>query len=198
MPVPLLDDVKQLLETREQSINDIVLAAWDRWWANPERPSLYRRTRATLVHNHMMNLARPALACDTGIYQIEKQETIFFIAEQRLVFRFKKGDDIGLSSNIETQAALAFNDPQQTLPELPEVGRVDIVYVLNVLETLVDRILVVARDGDRVIWSYPIFPRPADILPFPTPLPVRPTPPASPDDVVQLPTVANKKEEQSE
>jgi hypothetical protein len=198
MPVPLLADVKLLLETREQPINDIVIAAWERWWANPERLTLYRRTRATLIHNYMMNLARPVFADDADIYQVEKQETIFFVANQRLVFRFKKGDDIGLSRNIETQASLAFNDPQQTLPELPDVGRVDIAYVLNPLETLIDRVLVVARDGDRVVWSYPIFPRPADILPFPTPFPVRPIPPAPPGNVVQLPPAANRKEEKSE
>lgn len=197
MPVPRLDDVRQILTTREAPIATVVLDAWDQWWRNPERLTLYRRTRATLVHNYMMNLARPAFGTDTGIYPVEKQETIFFVAEQKLVFRFKKGDDIGLSSNIETQAALAFNDPQQTLPELPDVGRVDIAYVLNPFETLVNRILVVARDGDRVVWSYPICPRDVSLT-DPIPLPIRPSPPASADNVVRLPTAANRKEEKNE
>ena len=196
MPVPLLDDARQLLEAREAAICQVVLAAWDQWWNNPERLTLYRRTRATLVHNYIMNLARPAFAGDIGIYPVEKQETIFFVADQKLVFRFKKGDDIGLSSNIDTQAALAFNDPQHNLPELPDVGRVDIAYVLNPFETLVDRILVVTRDGDRVVWSYTIYPRPAEYA-LPIPLPTRPSPPASAADVVRLPPVASEKEEKS-
>lgn len=197
MPVPRLDDVKQILDPREVPIGEVVLAAWDRWWKNPERLTLYRRTRATLVHNYMMNLARPSFGDDRGIYQIEKQETIYFVTDQKLVFRFKKGDDIGLSSNIETQAALAFNDPQQTLPELPDVGRVDITYVLNPFATLIDRILVVARDGDRLVWSYAIYPR-ATGLTLPPTLPVRPPPPAPADNVVRLPTVPSRKEEKSE
>lgn len=197
MPIPRLDDVRQILEAREAPIGTIVLDAWDQWWRNPERLTLYRRTRATLVHNYMMNLARPALGADPGIHPVEKQETIFFVADQKLVFRFKKGDDIGLSNNIETQAALAFNDPQQTLPHLPDVGRVDIAYVLNPFETLIERILVVARDGDRLVWSYPIYPR--DIgLTLPIPLPIRPSPPAPADNVVRLPTVAKRKEDKSE
>ena len=195
MPAPRLDDVKQILEAREMPITGIVLDAWDRWWKNPERLTLYRRTRATLVHNYMMNLGRAGF--DVGVRPIEKQETIYFVVDQKLVFRFKKGDDIGLSSNIDTQAALAFNDPQQTLPELPDVGRVDIAYVLNPFETLIDRILVVARDGDRVVWSYPIYPRETEVF-LPIPLPVRPPPTTSPDNVVWLPTAANRKEETSD
>jgi hypothetical protein len=198
MPVPRLDDVRQILEPREEAIGTIVLNAWDRWWNNSERLALsFRRTRATLVHQYMMNLAVPAFDGDRGIRPIERHETIFFVADQKLIFRFKKGDDIGLSSNIETQFALAFNDPQQTLPELPDVARVDIAYVLNPFETLINRVLVVARDGDRVVWSYTIFPQP-EAFTLPIPLPVRPSPPAPPDNVVRLPPVNNKKEEKSE
>jgi hypothetical protein len=197
MPFPRRDDVQDLLAQREPAINNIVIGAWEQWWNNPERPGLYRRTRATLIHNYMMNIAGPAFAGDAGVRLVEKQETIYFVVDQRLVFRFKKGDDIGLSSNIETQAALAFHDPQQTLPELPDVGRVDVAYVLNPFETLVDRILVVARNGSRVIWSYAIYPR-IDEIELPTPLPVRPIPPAPAQNVVRLPSVANKKEDKKD
>jgi hypothetical protein len=145
------------------------------------------------MHNYMMNLAGPAFLADAAVYAVEKQETIYFVVEQRLVLRFKKGDDIGMSSNIETQAALAFNDPQQTLPELPDVSRVDIAYVLNPLETLIDRVLVVARNSDRVVWSYAIYPRIEDTE-LPTPLPVQPIPPAPAQTVVRLPSAVSNKE----
>jgi hypothetical protein len=196
MPFPRRDDVQALLALRESMISDVVLGAWERWWSNPERTGLYRRTRATLIHNYMMNLAGPAFVGDAGVRLIEKQETVYFVVEQRLVLRFKKGDDIGLSSNIETQAALAFNDPQQTLPELPDVGRVDIVYVLNPLETLIDRVLVVARNGNRVVWSYAIYPR-VEETELPTPLPVQPIPPAPAQTVVRLPSAVSDKEKKN-
>jgi hypothetical protein len=196
MPVANQQTVKRILAAREPVVTDIVLDAWDQWWNNPERPMLFRRTRATLVHNYMMNLSGSGFAGDRGVYLVQKQESLFFVADQLLVFRFKKGDVIGLSSNIETQAALAFNDPQQMLPELPDLDRVDIAYVLNPLETLVDRILVVARDSSRVVWSYSIYPRAAGAAQSPATLPIQPVPPASADTVVRLP--AAKTEEKSD
>ena len=193
MPAPFIDDVRRLLAEREPVITRIVLDAWDQWWRNTERPQLYRRTRATLVHNYMMTLSRHAFVADRGVHVIDGQETHFFLVEDRLLFRFKKGDENGVSNNIDTQAALAFNDPQQMLIDLPDVGRVDIVYILNTFETLVSRVLVVARDGDRVAWSYTIHPR-AENIGLPTSLPIRPVSPAPASNVVRLP-VANRKEE---
>ena len=58
-------------------------------------------------------------------------------------------------------------------------------FTSNPLETLIQSLLIVARDGDRALWSYPIYPRAADSR-IET-LPVQPKPPASPDNVVQLP-----------
>jgi hypothetical protein len=105
------------------------------------------------------------------------------------------GDGCGISRNIETQASLAFTDPQQSLPGIPDHGRVDIVYVLNPFETLIDRVLVVARDCDRAAWSYPIYPRSYEGK-SPVTLPIRPVPPAPADNVVRLPVI--KKEEKDD
>jgi hypothetical protein len=192
MPVPLLAEVRQTLMPREGVINKIVLDAWDRWWRHPERTLLYSRSRACLIHNYMMLSAPAAFVGDRGIHIIRGQETLFFLADDRLLFRLKKGDENGLSNNIDTQASLAFNDPDQLLIDLPPVARVDITYALNPFATLIDRILVVARDGDRVAWSYTIYPR-SDQAEFPATLPIRPIPPAAPDNVVRLPVV--KREE---
>jgi hypothetical protein len=192
MPVPLIGDVRRILAPREGTINKIVLDAWDRWWRNPERTLLNRRSRACLIHNYMMLSARGAFAGDRGIHIIEGQETLFFLAEDRLLFRLKKGDDHGFSNNISTQASLAFNDPEQMLIDLPPVGRIDITYALNRFETLIDRVLVVARDSDRIAWSYAIYPR-SDETELPALLPTRPIVPIAPDNVVRLP-VAKKEE----
>lgn len=196
MPAPLIDDVRPLLAKREAIIVPVVLGAWDQWWRRtPGRTKLFRRTRACLIHNYMTNSAPTAFAPDRGIHVIEGQETLFFLVEDRLLFRFKKGDEQGISANVDTQASLAFNNPQQMLIDLPDVARVDIAYVLNRFETTIDRILVVARDGDRAVWSYAIHPR-ADETEFPTPLPVQPaTPPAAADTVVRLPVGMSRKEE---
>lgn len=185
MPRPIEADVRTLLAPREGAITQVVLDAWGRWWRNPERPTLYRRTRACLVHNYIMNAAPAAFTADRGVHLIQRQETIYFLIERRLLMRFKKGDEQGLSSNIETQASLAFVDPTEPLIDLPDVARVDIAYVLNQLETVVHQVAVVARDGDRKVWSYPLYAR--DDRAATVPLPVRPLAPAPADSVVRLP-----------
>jgi hypothetical protein len=195
MPIPSTD-VKLLLGSRESAICQIVLNSWKKWWKNPDRLILhYKRTRATAMHNYMMVEAPAAFASDPGVRLIHGHETIYFVAQQRLVFRLKMGDGCGVSSNVETQSSLAFNDPQQTLPGIPDHARVDIVYVLNPFETLIDRVLVVARDCDRVAWSYPIFPRSYEGK-APITLPIQPVPLVPADNVVHLPVV--KKEEKDE
>lgn len=192
MPVPRKSHVQSLLSHREPAINTVFLNAWGRWWRNPERATLYRRVRAGLVHNYMMLEAPIVFASDRGIHLVPGQETTYFVIDQRLVFRMKMGDVNGLSSNIDTQASLAFVDPQGTLPGLPDVGRVDIVYVLNHLETLMSRIPVVARDGDLISWWYQIYP-PATAASSPV-LAIQPRPPSPVGNVVRLPAGPKKKE----
>jgi hypothetical protein len=140
--------------------------------------------------------ASAAFASDRGIHIIAGQETSYFLVEDRLLFRFKKGDTCGLSSNIETGQALAFIEPEAPLIELPDVARVDIAYIVNPLQTLIQSLLVVARDGDRALWSYSIYPRVEDSKI--TTLPVQPKPPAAPDNVIQLPSPKPKEKKDKE
>jgi hypothetical protein len=197
MPTPAMDDVKLLLDSRGPAVCRIFLNTWDRWWNNPDRLVLdFKRTRATNMHNYMMREAPAAFADDPGVRLIYGQETTYFVVEQRLVFQLKMGDSCGISSNIEMQASLAFIDPQQTLPGIPELERVDIVYVLNPLETLINRILVVARDCEHVVWRYQIYPRSYEGK-SPVTLPARPVPLMPADNVVHLP-VAKKEEKDTD
>ncbi|MNV64573.1 hypothetical protein D3C71_1572220 [compost metagenome] len=76
----------------------------------------------------------------------------FFVADQ-VLFRFKKGDSNGVSSNYPTQLALAFHDHANNLLGLPDVQRVDVVYRLNALETEIEDVMVVAREGERILWA---------------------------------------------
>jgi len=82
--------------------------------------------------------------------------------------RFKKADDRGLGANIPTQAALDFAEQQHELPGIPNVHKVEVVYVLNRLQTQVDRVVVVARDGDVRLWDYVVERTGgADVIPMP-------------------------------
>ncbi len=195
MPIPDIDEVKSLLGSRERAISQIVLGSWDRWWNNPDRIVLgFKRTRATVMHNFMMNLAPNLFSEDDGIRLIDGQETTYFVVQQRLVFRLKMGDGCGISRNIETQMSLAFIDPQQTLPGIPDLDRVDVVYILNPFETQIANISVVARDCERAAWQYPVYPF-SDEGRSPIFLPTTPVPSAPPDNVVRLPVVKQKEKD---
>lgn len=199
MPIPDQNRVQELLRPHEEAIIQPFMRAWDRWLKNPERPVLYRRTRACLVHNYTMLDAIPGLPAH-GIKVVERQahETALFLVADELVFRYKKGNANGLSSNIGTQAALDFNDPNESLDlfDLPDICRVDVAYRLNDLETLFADVLIVARDNDRVLWSYSIMPR-AAAAGDPTQLPVEPQQPPSADSGIRLPEADEEAKKQS-
>ncbi len=177
-----------LLEPFAESFARFITAAWQRWLANPERTLLYRRVRAGLVHNYAMLSAVPAMRGRDGVHVIERHEGAFFLIGDRLLVRIKKGDEQRLSSNVSTQASLAFCDPKESLAlfGLPDVARVDIAYKLNGLETLIQEIVVVARHESRVLWSYPIYPAAADGGEG-VPLPIVPRTPAAPDTALRIP-----------
>lgn len=86
-----------------------------------------------------------------------------------MLFRFKKADEAGHSSNVATRPALAFHDHEQNLFGLPKVHRVEVVYELNRLETQIDDICVVARNGDQIAWEYSLLDAGEAAVPLPLP-----------------------------
>jgi hypothetical protein len=197
MPIPDQARVEAILQPHIDALVATITAAWDRWWRNPERPLLNRRTRACLVHNYIMLDAVPGLPC-AEIKAIEGQETAVFLISDEVVIRFKKGDERGMSSNIGTQTALDYNDPNECYPllNLPDLMRVDVAYVLNDLETKIQDVLVVARDNERVAWKYSIML--ADTAEAPTPLPVDPIQPPPADSGMRLPEAEDAKKQKKD
>ena len=188
MPIPDKALVQTLFADHHAAVSGVVVRAWARWLLNPERPVLYRRVRAGLVHNYMMLDAIPGLAGDR-IKVIERPayETALFLLDDACVFRFKKGDSEGLTSNIGTQAALDYNDPNESLSMfgLPDVMRVDVSYSLNDLHTQLRDVMVVARDNDRVAWSFSLLPGQSETLP--APIDVDPKQPPAADSGMRVP-----------
>jgi hypothetical protein len=137
----------------------------------------------------MVHRAVTAFDGNPDVHVVYQDETAKFLFKRKVLVRLKKGDSNHLGSNIETQAVLAFTDPQLTIPGLPDVQKVDIVYVLNDLQTEIDRVVVTARNNDVRLWSYDIEDRRvAPVLPL-----VQPIAPADGGNVVRLRTRANPK-----
>ena len=179
MSVPPRAVVQPIIDKHRGSIVAAVLGGWDDWLTSPH-PGVWRckRSRANFVWEQIIERAYGAFDGSPDIRIIRGHETFKFLIDDRILFRFKKGDGNGLSANLPTQFALAFHDHNQDLLGLPEVHRVEVVYQLNRLETQIADVLVVARVREVVVWTCSLLDSAAGVTPLPMPAPGQPPFPA--------------------
>ena len=176
-----MEEVKNALEPYHNQIRQVVEDGYDEWQrvlgfrlASGYSPVLYSRTVANYVFDAIARNARSVFGNDGAVRIRQESQTIKFIFAGTVIVRFKKGDEDHLGKNILTQAIMDYLDPQQTLPGFPaEAAKVEIVWTPNEIGTAIDDVIVVARDGNTVLWSYSIGDAAdeagdSSILPFPT------------------------------
>lgn len=169
------DAVRTILQPYHDAVFQAAHGAWNDWrdLKLAGRLLFPGRSRACLVHDFLVQRAVTAWSADPKVRVIQKDETAKFVIADQVLLRFKKADDRGLGANIPTQAFLDFAEQQHELPGMPNVQKVEVVYVLNRLQTQIDRVVVVARDGEIRLWDYVVMPATtAEIVP----LPVAPSP----------------------
>lgn len=175
MPIPLQQAVETALAPHAASIVSVVRSAWSDWLSSGYA-AVWRckRSRANFVWEQIIEAAHREFL-DGGIVPIKENESFGFLVNRETLFRFKKADDVGYSSNVPTQLAMAYHDHDVDLFGLPAVSRVEVVYQLNRLETQVADIAVVARDGRHVAWSYSLLDAEPGVVELPLPVaPVEP------------------------
>lgn len=174
MAVAIEGDVRAVLHpTREAKIARALTKAWQDWIDNPHR-SLYSRwprTRANMVFERIADRLQEEFADDLGVHFHFQDETIKVVFDDRIIVRFKKADEDGFGINIPTQATIAFCEAQAELPGLPGLQKVEILYHLNELGTIIAGITAQARDGEMRLWAYPLAGGEADPASEPLPLP---------------------------
>jgi len=123
------------------------------------------RVKSNGIWGYMIYFARKALGNNPRVQFVEHYGTVSIIIDgiaHRLLFRLKKSDMKGLSSNIQTKLSDAFHDHEQReiflLPEM-DPDRIEIVYTLDSLGVKVDDVRAVARHGRQIIWTYSIMPK---------------------------------------
>jgi hypothetical protein len=173
MSEPIQENVERALKRIEPDLYSIVEGAWGDWLkVSGEWRTRFSRTRANLVWDRMICRAFDVFSSDPDIKFIERFNTVSFILDDHILFRFKKGDIKGLSHNYPTQLALAYHN--HNIPLFPDVNwsRVEIVYSLdeNKTQTTIERICVVARKNDKILWGYDIKPQvvPVEEIPVAT------------------------------
>src|SRR6056297_1577189 len=170
MPIPSEATVRPILNEVRVPIVAAIYEAWEDWLASDRNGVWrYKRSRANFVWEQIIERANNALLDHADVHVIDGHETMKFLVRGSVLFRFKKADETGRSSNVATQLALAFHDHEQDLFGLPEVQRVEVVYKLNRLETQIDDICVVARNGDQIAWEYSLLDAGEAAVPLPLP-----------------------------
>lgn len=158
-----IEAVRQALTPYHGKIRACVLGGFAEWRDTQNyrvsmgyAPNLYSRTNSNDIFDAIMRRAIPMLGAEDRVFvKTEAQTAKFVIAG--VAARFKKAGDDGLGCNIPTQAAMAFMDAERTLPGLPpETAKIELIWEPNAIWTKVERVLVVARDGDRLLWDYEI------------------------------------------
>lgn len=168
MAAPARKIVEPELAVYSQKIAKIIVGAWADWRDSPHS-GVWRckRSRATFIWEQIMDRAHAEFSCEASVRILEGHETYSFLVNDRVLFRFKKADETGMTSNYPTQLALAFHEHDQDLFGLPEVLRVEVAYTLNMLETEVSDVIVVGRDGNTVIWTYSLLDTATDVVQLP-------------------------------
>ena len=173
-----IDAVRDALTPYHSKIHACVIGGFSEWRdmqnyrvSKGYSPNLYSRTNSNDIFDAIVRRAIPILGSEDKVsVKIEAQTAKFIF--RGLVARFKKAGDDGLGCNIPTQAAMAFMDADRTLPGLPpETAKIELIWEPNDIWTQVERVLVVARDGDRLLWEYEIVANAGDdaltpIMPF--------------------------------
>ncbi len=115
MTTPVQSHVMAHLSPLSDDLVDIVQEAWRRWRKHDFAARWRKRGRANFLWEEMVDLAQTRFQPGSGVVAIEKGETVSFVVNQQVLFRFKKGDETGVSSNVRTGQAVAFHDHGQVL-----------------------------------------------------------------------------------
>jgi hypothetical protein len=197
------DDVQTILGPYHHRIRGVVEKGWEErraeaaWRAeNGMDPLLYSRTVANYIFDAIVRIAVNEFAGDASVHVKVEPQTIKLFFKGGVCARFKKGDDNKLGQNQPTQASLAFEVADATLPWFPpETAKVEFIWLANELNTRLERVLVIARDGDRLLWEYDIEPTVGMLVALPT----APTPePPSVAGLITPKTTEIKKTEEKE
>ncbi len=153
MTAPDIEVVQAALAPLESVLTRAFTSAWADW-QSADLGHWRRRGRANYVWEQAAHYAATELDPIPSVAVLLKNESYHFLVDDRVSFRLKKADSSGFTRNYPTQEALAFHDPQLPLSGVPAQHRVEVTYQLNEAETSVSDIVVVARDGDKVLWTY--------------------------------------------
>lgn len=152
MPSITANQAELELRTLFADFISIVQSAWTDWMGGGYAHQMqHKRVRAGCVWNQLISNAKRTFEGRQNVRVETLRNWDGVLINNRVFVRMKKGDYRLLSRNYPTQAALDFHDPQKDL--FDGIIRLELLYVLNKLETAVERIVLVQRHRSQIAWS---------------------------------------------
>ena len=163
MPVPVMADIKVALTRHHPLLRSVVDDAWAEWLAvkkfREEKgfgPMLYTRSISNYMFDAIARRAVPRLGKEASVMVVTDAQT-FKAHINGVLLRMKKGGEDNLGCNHPTQTALAFEEADQRFPGFPpQTPKVELIWVPNDIWTKIEQVLIVARDGEKLMWQYEI------------------------------------------
>lgn len=173
--IPTIQAAKDALGPVHPRFVKVIVAAWAEWKIirrfRTEQgfpPPLYDRTVSNDIFDGIARQAIREFGPDSA-FILDRDAQSFKLRYKDFCLRFKKGDDDKLGMNWNTQAVLDFTEAEGLLPGLPpETAKLEIIWMANAMYSDLASVHVVARDGDKLIWEYPLDLAAADdVIPLP-------------------------------
>lgn len=129
-------------------------SAWNSWINSDVAPRMqHKRVRANVIWNDYFYFMLREI--DKEEYKEVRFAKIPYIqgfsVNAKFFIKFKKGDSNFLSSNLPTQNALNFNDPN--IDMFGAEVRLELLYVLDKDDIFIDKIVLVQRNDKYVAWA---------------------------------------------
>lgn len=122
--------------------------------------SYYQRTKATLLHNMVVNEIKnsPHFSSNIDVAFHERFETLYVVIGNQISIRFKKLNEMGMAANISTARNDSIMSQQLSFEfsEYPNLIWVDFGYRIDKSWTSFESLEIVCRRNDQTIWTIPI------------------------------------------
>lgn len=145
-------EAESLIKPHYQLLLGCYKDAWSQWQRlEAEEPDLGARTRATYLSDRIWYLVKLRFQGVDGVRVFENTTIRVLIIDERLMIRFKKLDKRLRSKNVQTKQQVLWV-LQLPIPDIPDMPRLTFGYVLNRLQTDIERFAVTMPKGKSVAW----------------------------------------------
>lgn len=171
MPVITQEAAENAVRPYADDFIHIVQSAWSDWLGDAIAAQMqHKRVRANYVWNQLLARAKRQFDDKAGIRVTTFAPWDGVLIGDNIFIRMKKADKQLLSRNYPTKSALAFLD--QTRDMFGGVARLELVYLLDDSETKIERIVLVQRQKQSVVWMIDLLgadPMMQNVIPFAEP-----------------------------